>query len=179
MQSTWILSGLVGLALCLGLSVLVSWLAFRAWAASTPDIDEVDELQKGNLAVAVVLSAMLISTGLVVREAVMPAASTLRTLVSADNAFGGWLQWAGYTAMYVVGSCAVALFGLVLGMRLFAALTPDLDEAAEVARGNVAVALVVAAVLVVVGWFLALGVAGVLEAAMPWGALPQVLDGGR
>ena len=47
-------------------------LSLRLFAALTPGIDELEELKKGNLAVAIVLAAVIISMGIVVAIVVMP-----------------------------------------------------------------------------------------------------------
>ncbi len=176
MQTNWIFGSAVELALCFLLSVVVTWMGFRATTASTPDLDDVDELRKGNVAVAIVLAAMLASSGLVLREAVYPVVATLRTFMSADTGVEGWIQWLGHAAAFLLGACFTAVVGLVLGVRLFTAMTPELDEAAEVRRGNVAVAIVVGTVILVVGMFIGQGVGSLLEAVMPWGDLPTVVE---
>ena len=55
----WAVVGAVGRGV--GLAV-----AFKIFTAFTPNIDEVEELKKGNVAVAIVLAAVIISMGIVV-----------------------------------------------------------------------------------------------------------------
>ncbi len=55
----WAVVGAVGMGV--GLAV-----AFKIFTALTPNIDEVEELKKGNVAVAIVLAAVVISMGVVV-----------------------------------------------------------------------------------------------------------------
>ena len=48
-------------------------LALRLFTALTPGIDELEELKKGNVAVAVVLAAVIVAMGIVVAITVMPS----------------------------------------------------------------------------------------------------------
>lgn len=61
----WALVGAVSMGI--GLAV-----ALKIFTVLTPGIDEMEELKKGNMSVAVVLAAVIISMGIVVAVTVMP-----------------------------------------------------------------------------------------------------------
>jgi uncharacterized membrane protein YjfL (UPF0719 family) len=61
----WALVGAVSMGV--GLAV-----ALKIFTVLTPGIDEMEELKKGNMSVAVVLAAVIISMGIVVAVTVMP-----------------------------------------------------------------------------------------------------------
>jgi len=61
----WALVGAVSMGI--GLAV-----ALKIFTVLTPGIDEIEELKKGNMGVAVVLAAVIISMGIVVAITVMP-----------------------------------------------------------------------------------------------------------
>jgi uncharacterized membrane protein YjfL (UPF0719 family) len=61
----WALVGAISMAL--GLAV-----ALKIFTVLTPGIDEVEELKKGNLGVAIVLAAVIMSMGIVVAVTVLP-----------------------------------------------------------------------------------------------------------
>ncbi|HYO71095.1 MAG TPA: DUF350 domain-containing protein, partial [Archangium sp.] len=61
---------------------------------------------------------------------------------------------------------------LALGMLLFDRITPGVDELAEVRRGNVALALVLAAILLVLAWLTAPGLQAALNGLIPFPELP-------
>ena len=61
----WALAGALSMGIGLGV-------AFKVFTALTPKIDEVEELKKGNIGVAIVMAAVIIATGIVVAVAVMP-----------------------------------------------------------------------------------------------------------
>jgi uncharacterized membrane protein YjfL (UPF0719 family) len=58
-------------AISMGIGLAV---AMKAFTILTPKIDEVEELKKGNLGVAIVLAAVIVAVAVVVAVTVMPAA---------------------------------------------------------------------------------------------------------
>ena len=63
----WGLAGAIAMGLGLGL-------VLKVFTALTPGINEIEELKKGNLGVAIVLAAVILATALVVAVTVMPEA---------------------------------------------------------------------------------------------------------
>ncbi len=63
----WALTGALSMAVSLGL-------ALKVYSFLTPDVDEMEELKKGNLAVAILMSAVVLAMGAVVAITVMPEA---------------------------------------------------------------------------------------------------------
>lgn len=63
----WALTGAISMAIGLAL-------AMRIFTALTPGINEVEELKKGNISVAIVLAAAILAMGIVVAITVMPEA---------------------------------------------------------------------------------------------------------
>lgn len=62
----WALTGAISMGLGLGL-------ALRLFTAFTPGLNEMEELKKGNVAVAVVLAAVVVAMGIVIAVTVMPS----------------------------------------------------------------------------------------------------------
>lgn len=62
----WGIAGAISMGIGLGV-------ALKVFSKMTPGINEIEELRKGNLGVAIVLAAVIIATGVVVAVAVMPA----------------------------------------------------------------------------------------------------------
>ena len=63
----WALTGAMSMAVSLGL-------ALKVYSFLTPNVDEMEELKKGNLAVAILMASVVIAMGIVVAITVMPAA---------------------------------------------------------------------------------------------------------
>ena len=61
----WAIAGAISMGIGLGV-------ALRIFTALTPDLNEMEELRKGNLAVAIVLAAVIVAMGIVIAVAVLP-----------------------------------------------------------------------------------------------------------
>ena len=61
----WAIAGAISMGIGLGV-------ALKVFTAMTPKLDEMAELRKGNLAVAIVLAAVIIAAGAVVAIAIVP-----------------------------------------------------------------------------------------------------------
>ena len=64
----WAIAGAISMGIGLGV-------ALKVFTALTPKLDEMEELRKGNLAVAIVLAAVIVAMGAVVAVTIMPAAA--------------------------------------------------------------------------------------------------------
>ncbi len=64
----WALVGAISMGVGLGVALKIfNWL--------TPNIDEMEELKKGNIGVAIVLAAVVVGTAIVVAVTVLPEAA--------------------------------------------------------------------------------------------------------
>lgn len=63
----WAIAGAISVGVGLGV-------ALRVFTALTPNLDEMEELRKGNWAVAVVLAAVILAMGVVIAVTVLPEA---------------------------------------------------------------------------------------------------------
>jgi uncharacterized membrane protein YjfL (UPF0719 family) len=130
---------LVAIAAAAVAASLSVWLFSKA----TRGLDEWNELRKGNLAVGVILCAMIIGVGIVLRPALAPLALNLDATPSDAVAYRILLHGA-----QVLAAIALALASLGLSLWLFTRLTGSIDEWAEIGRGNVAIAAVLAGVII-------------------------------
>lgn len=169
-----IIIGAVELVFSFLLGILTVWIAFRWFARLTGEIDEVGELKKNNVAVGILLSAVLLSTALIVRQAVYPSMSTLQTYARAGFDWLNVIKLLGITFFCLIFSLALSLSGIWAGIKIFCRLTRDIDEIAEIGRNNVSVALVLGALIVVMGLFISSGVLSLLSAIIPMPAFENI-----
>ena len=64
----WAIAGAISMGIGLGV-------ALRVFTALTPKLNEMEELRKGNLAVAIVLAAVILAMGAVIAVTVLPEAA--------------------------------------------------------------------------------------------------------
>ncbi len=179
MQLVALLSGSAQLVLALVLGVGVTFAAFRLLARLVRPIAVGAELKAGNAAVGVLVGAMLLGCGVIVRTAVAPAASGLQTALFHGLGLGAALRLLGLWLLLVAVASAVAIVTMVAATRVFLRLTREVDELAEIGRGNLAVALTLGAVIVVMALLIAEGAGGFLAALVPYPAIESLEIMGR
>jgi uncharacterized membrane protein YjfL (UPF0719 family) len=156
---------LVNLAIGLGLAIIslfISlWLAMKAVEMAinmfdkvTEGMDEWEELRKGNVAVGILMAAVIMAVGNIISSSVtglsgalmhpkLEVAYALQVVVAVINLVIG--LWIG---TYVIG----------LAIKILDKMTKNIEEMKEIAKGNVAVAIMVAGVLISVSVVVGQGV---------------------
>ena len=124
-------------------AAIVAYLSVWLFNKATRNIDEWNELRKGNLAVGVILGAMIIGVGIVLRPALAPLALNLDATATDAVAYRILLH-----GVQVLVGIVLAVVSLGLSLWLFTRLTGSIDEWAEIGRGNTAIATVLAGVII-------------------------------
>jgi len=127
---------------------IASWVLGRL----TKGLDEWQEIGKGNSAVAVYVAGIFISVAIIVGPGVI---GLFRTLDIVGIALG-FIQ--------LVLALALAVAMQYVGLSFLGKLTKGLDEWAELKKGNIAVGIVMAAVVVAIGAIVSQGVISIIEA---------------
>lgn len=136
-----ILSSAAGLALTVVMAGLVAYLGVWLFERTTRDIDEWAQLRQGNLAVGIVMAAMVVAVGIIVRPALQDP------LIAADVGKSRPLYELLANAVGLLVALILAVVAVGLAVWLFTRLTTDLDEWAELTGGNHAVAVLMAGVV--------------------------------
>jgi uncharacterized membrane protein YjfL (UPF0719 family) len=149
-----IVVAIIALVISLGLGMVAVKKAIDMFDKSTKGVDEWAELRKGNVAVGIVLAAMIFSIANVISGGV---AGLTGQLMKPELSLA-------YVLQIVVGviNLLIALFistnVIALTLKFLDKSTKDIDEMSEIAKGNTAVAVMVAGVL--------LGVSTIISAAV-------------
>jgi uncharacterized membrane protein YjfL (UPF0719 family) len=122
---------------------LTAYLAVWLFDKTTPGVDEWNELRRGNLAVGVVLAAVILAIGLIMRPSFAPAALNL----DLDPANAVVTRLFVQLIQIVVG-LLLAVVSITVSVWVFTRLTGAINEWAEINRGNTAIAVMLAAVIV-------------------------------
>lgn len=126
------------------------------------------ELRRGNMAVAVLEASALVAFGILVQHAVGATFSAMDLMYRGRDLSGAMAgRFAVYGLVHVSVSLVVGTFALATGGWIFARLTRGVDELAEVRKGNVAPALVLGAVMVVMALVVAPGLQTALDGLLP------------
>ena len=127
-----------------------------------------EELAKGTNACAVLIASAVLSLGILAQHAVVATFSAM-DLAFRNQKFEPvmLLVFLIYGLAHVLTAFGVGLGVLKLGTFLFDRLTKDIDETAEIKKGNLAPALVLGAVVVVLALMTAPGLEMALDGLLP------------
>lgn len=169
MTFTSILANAFELGLTVVMAVMVVYATLRALIRSNTDFDEDKELAKGNVAVGILVASLLIASANIMYQAFEPVAAMIRRHLTPGVAAGD--PWK--LALAAVGNLVLAFVVVVATMsfslRLFGRLTRSKGMRAgkELEKGNVAVGILLAAVVFIVSLFVGEGVKALSKAIMP------------
>jgi uncharacterized membrane protein YjfL (UPF0719 family) len=156
-----------GLVAALGI-----WFAFRGLNRLL-GMDPTADLARGNPAAGIVHAASLLALGLLARDAVNATFDAVDLSLHQEPPGPLLLARLLLFAFTHVGvSLLVGTGVLALGVLLFDKITPGVEELVEVRRGNVALALVLAAILLVIALLTAPGLQAILNGLIPFPSLP-------
>lgn len=140
--------------LILAIVFAVAGLYIASWVLGrlTKGLDEWEEIGKGNSAVAVYMAGIFISVAIIVGPGII---GLFRTLDIVGIALG-FIQ--------LVLALALAVAMQYIGLSFLGKLTKGLDEWAELKKGNIAVGIVTAAVVIAIAAIVSQGVISIIEA---------------
>ncbi len=168
MNSAYFFVGLAKVLFGVIVGVMGIYFATRIFgrAVGVRDLDK--ELAKGNVALAALVASAIVSLGILAQHAVVATFSAM-DLAYRHQAFEPHMlaAFGVYGLAHVLTSFLVGLAVLLLGKVIFARMTRDVDEMAEIRGGNVAPALVLGSVVVVLALMTAPGLEMALTGLLP------------
>jgi uncharacterized membrane protein YjfL (UPF0719 family) len=148
--------GVVQLIVGLVLAIASIYIGLSMFGKFTKGIDEEEELKKGNVAVGILQAAIILSIANVVQSGVVGLTGALTLGFSINAIIAGVIQ-------LIVG-IALAVVAIYMAINVLDKITKGIDEMAEIKKGNVAVAILMAGVLIAVSFVVQAGVSGIARA---------------
>ena len=156
--------GIIQLIIAVILAVVALYIGFSVFGKITKDVDEQKELAKGNVAFGIIVAAIFIAIAVVVQSGV----AGISVGISKASALG-------FTSVDGLVAITVAIIQLVLGvllaigaiylaLNILDKLTKGVEEFEELKKGNVAVALEMAGVIIAVALIIQSGIVGITAA---------------
>lgn len=156
--------GLIQLVIAVILAVVALYIGFSVFGKVTQDVDEQKELAKGNVAFGIVVAAIFVAIAVVVQSGV----SGISVGISKASVLG-------FTSVDGLIVIAIAIIQLILGvllaigaiylaLNILDKLTAGVEEFEELKKGNIAVALEMAGVIIAVALIIQSGIVGITTA---------------
>ena len=163
------LVGILQLVIALILAVAALYISFNVLGKITKGIDEEKEIAKGNAAVGILVASVFIAIGVVVQSGVTGISDGLGLAVKELPNIGsnGLLPVIVPIVMSIIQlvlGILLAIGAIYLALNILDKLTKGIEEFEELKKGNVAVALEMAGVIITVAIIVQSGVAGITSA---------------
>ncbi len=164
--------GVAKLFLGLVAAALGIYVAFRALVRVLGTNGAANEPQAP--AAGVLEGAAVVALGILGRNP-LTATYEAMDLLLAQHALAGWVlaKVALYAVLHLAFSLLVGAAILGVGLWLFNKVTPDIDEMAEVRKGNLGAAVMLGAILIVLALLTAPGLQAALNGLLPFPDLPD------
>jgi len=167
-----IVIGFLELILSILVSVFTIFITFKVFHVITKKIDDISELKKNNYSVALYNSAILFSVAWVVRSSVNSAISALTVVfTNPDSNHIAILKVMGIMSVQIILSAVIAFFGVYIAISIFMFLTKQIDEFTEIKNNNLAVAIIIATIVIIVALFIEPSVKTIVDGLVPYPAI--------
>ena len=158
------------LLLTIVMAVLTVYVTLRALIRTNTDFDEDKEILKGNLAVGLLVGALMLAAANMMHQAFKPVADTIHLALTSPlvETTSNWKL-----GLYAIGNLALAFFIVVFtlsfSLRMFGRLTrtKDTRPGIELHKGNIAVGVILSSVVLIVSLFVGEGVGALSKALIP------------
>ncbi|MCZ7397030.1 MAG: DUF350 domain-containing protein [Candidatus Methanoperedens sp.] len=147
--------GIVQLVVSIVLAVVALYIGFSVLGKITKGIDEQKEIAKGNAAVGILVASVFIAIAIVVQSGVAGVSSGISKAMAGD-------AFALVASIFqLILGIVLAIAAIYLALNILDKLTKGIDEFEELKKGNIAVALEMAGVIIAVAIIVQSGVLGI------------------
>lgn len=151
------------------------YVVYRVIIKANPDFDMEKQIAKGNTAVGILVGGILYAVCNILQRVLSSVVAMFRLFLTgpADSGLSYWqlpLIGAAHLAMALI----LAMFTISLTLRMFGRLTTQMEEGKELEKGNVAVGVLLASVVIVAALFIGEGVSSVSKALIPQPSIGKI-----
>ena len=147
--------GIIQLVIAIILAVVALYIGFSVLGKITKGMDEEKEIAKGNTAVGILVASVFIAIAIVVQSGVAGGSSGI------SKALNGDLFALLASLLQLILGIVLAIAAIYIALNILDKLTKGIDEFEELKKGNVAVALEMAGVIIAVAIIIQSGVLGI------------------
>ncbi|MDD1682209.1 MAG: DUF350 domain-containing protein [Methanoregula sp.] len=158
--------GIIQLIIAILFAVAALYIGFLVLGWITRGIDEEKELAKGNAAVGILVASVFIAIALVVQSGVSGLSVGINKALNIGILTGDGLFTVGIAILQLLLGIVLAVCSIYLALIFLDRLTSRIEEFEELKKGNVAVALEMAGVIIAVAVIIQTGVIGITAAIL-------------
>ena len=158
--------GLIQLIIAILFAVVALYIGFLVLGWITKGIDEEKELAQGNAAVGILVASVFIAIALVVQSGVSGLSVGINKALSIGILTGDGIFTVVIAIVQLLLGIVLAVGAIYLALYILDRLTKGVEEFEELKKGNVAVALEMAGVIIAVAVIIQTGVIGITAAIL-------------
>lgn len=156
--------GIIQLVLAIIFAVAALYIGFWVLGKITKGINEEKELANGNTAVGILVASVFIAIAVVVQSGVSGLSVGINKAISIGILTPEGIFAVVTAIVQLLLGIVLAIAAIYLALNILDRLTTDVDEFEELRKGNVAVALEMAGVIIAVAVIIQSGVIGITAA---------------
>ncbi len=156
--------GIFQLLVAIVFAVVALYIGFAVLSKITKGIDEEKELAKGNVAVGIIVAAVFVAIAIVVESGVKGLSAGISKALSVGLFSTDGIIAIVLAILQLILGIALAVGAIYLALNILDKLTKGVEEFEELKKGNVAVALEMAGVIIAVAVIVQSGVLGITAA---------------
>jgi uncharacterized membrane protein YjfL (UPF0719 family) len=172
MFSSRLLVSFFELLLMIFVSGVIVFVIYQVFVKSNPDFDMEEEIKNGNIAVGIVVGAMMVSGALLLQKGLEASVAAFRLAVASPLEAALPLWQAG---LLIVGhlslTLSIAVLSISVALREFGRMARRFNAEMHLGRhlkdGNIAVGIMLAAVIFIVTLYVGAGVSALTKALVP------------
>ena len=158
--------GIIQLIIAIILAVVALYIGFSVLNRITKGMDEAKELAKGNVAVGILIAAVFIGIAVVVQSGVSGVSLGIAKAMAVGIFSVDGLIAIAVAILQLILGIVLAIVSIYLALKVLDRLTKGVEEFEELKKGNVAVALEMAGVIIAVAVIIQSGVIGITSALL-------------
>ncbi len=140
----------------LAIGVFALYTGFRVFDKLTKELEEWEELKKGNVAVGIYIASIFLTLAFILKGSLIGLYNALgaESLTTAVTLFA-------FSVVDAVVALLIGVLAIYIALKIIDRATPTIDEWEELKKGNVAVALLMATVIFSLGYIIGDFVVGI------------------
>jgi uncharacterized membrane protein YjfL (UPF0719 family) len=174
MFTTRVVVSLFDFILMVVMSAFVIALTYRIFVKANPDFHMGAEIKKGNVAVGILMAAILISASYILMAGTESSIAMFRMHMLAPGEDESLVRIFGLIVAHLTISMMLAVVSISVTLRMFGRLERELRAGKELQAGNVAVGILLAAVVVISSMYVREGVSALSKALTPQPSIGRI-----
>lgn len=175
MFTTRIVVSLFDFALMVVMSAIVIALTYRIFIRANPDFHMGEEIKKGNISVGILVAFILISASHILMAGTESSIAMFKMhMLAPSEENESMLKIFGLIIAHLSISMMLAVVSISVTLRMFGRLERELHAGKELQKGNIAVGVLLSAVVLISSMYVREGVSALSKALTPQPSIGRI-----